>query len=89
MAGHKDGRIEPRSKAKYDHRAFERHKKARQDMRSRFSQQESSSRRPTRATRGAPQYRDDDGESSPSSDDDIEDYKVKHRKRKRSQMMKV
>ena len=29
MAGHKDGKIEPRSKAKHDHRAFEKHKKAR------------------------------------------------------------
>ena len=43
MAGHKDGKIEPRSKAKHDHRIFERHKK-KQDLHPSFSQQESSRR---------------------------------------------
>jgi hypothetical protein len=38
MMGHKDGKIEPRSKAKHDHHAFERHKKAKQDTPHRFSQ---------------------------------------------------
>ena len=43
----------------------------------------SSSRRPSIATRGAPQYRESgDGDSSPSSDDDeTEDYRVVSRKR--------
>ena len=81
MAEHKDGKIEPRSKANHDHHAFERHKKAKQDLHPRFGEQ-SSSKRPTRATRGAPQYRDDDGDSSLSSYDDTEDYIVEHRKRK-------
>ena len=53
MVGHKDGKIRPRSKAKHDHRAFERHKKVKQDLHPSFSQQESSRRSP-RATRGAP-----------------------------------
>ena len=54
MVGHKDGKIRPRAKAKHDHRAFERHKKkAKQDLHPMFGEQ-SSSRRPTRATRGAP-----------------------------------
>ena len=77
------GRQEPRSKHRHDP-ALEKHKKARQDMHPRFSQQEQgSSRRPSRATRGAPQYREsDDGDSSPSSDDETEDYRVGHRKRK-------
>ena len=82
MAGHKDGKIEPRSKAKHDHRAFEKYKKARQDLQSRSSHQETSSRRPTRATRGAPQYRESGGDISPSFDDDTEDSRVEHRKRK-------
>ena len=53
-------------------------------MHPRFSQQEQgSSRRPSRATRGAPQYRESgDGDSSLSSDDETEDYRVEHRKRK-------
>ena len=75
------GQMEPRSKAKHDHHAFERHKKAKQDLHPRFGEQ-SSSKRPTRATRVAPQYRDDDGDSSPSSDDDTKDYRVEARKRK-------
>ena len=60
------GRQEPRSKYRHDP-ALEKHKKARQDMHPRFSQQEQgSSRRPSRATRGAPQYREGgDGASSP------------------------
>ena len=83
MAEHKYGKVEPRSKAKHDPRAaFEIHKKARQEMHPRFSQEESS-RRPTRTTRGAPQYRESGGGSYPSSDDDdTEDYRVEHRKRK-------
>lgn len=62
------GQIEPWSKAKHD-RAFEKHKKVKQDLHPRFSEQESN-RRPTRAAaRATPQYRDDD--NSPSSDIDI------------------
>jgi hypothetical protein len=85
MGRHKDGRLEPRSKAKHDKPAFEKYKKARHDLHPRFSQQEQgSSGRPSRATRGAPQYREGgDGDSSPSSDDDeIDDYRVEPRKRK-------
>ena len=43
-----------------------------------------SSRRPSRATRGAPQYRESgDGDMSLSFDDDeTEDYRVESRKRK-------
>jgi hypothetical protein len=76
MGRHKDGRVEPRSKAQHDKPAFQRHKKAKQDLHPRFGQQEqSSSRRPTRATKGAPQYRESGDGSSPSSDDDeTEDY---------------
>ena len=83
MAEHKYGKVEPRSKAKHDPRAaFERHKKARQEMHPRFSQEESS-RRPTRTTRGAPQYRESGDGSNPSSnDDDTKDYRVENRKRK-------
>jgi len=83
MVGHKDGKVEPRSKAKHDPRAaFEIHKKARQEMHPRFSQEESS-RRPTRTTRGAPQYRESGDGSNPSSnDDDTKDYRVENRKRK-------
>ena len=53
-------------------------------MHPRFNQQEQgSSRRPSRATRGAPQYREGgDGDSSPSSSDETEDYRVGHMKRK-------
>jgi hypothetical protein len=55
MGRHKDGRLEPRSKAKHDKPAFEKYKKARQDLHPRFSQQEQgSSGRPSTATRGAP-----------------------------------
>jgi len=77
------GRIEPRSKAKHDHCAFERHKKAKQDLHPSFSREEIS-RRPVRAARDAPQYKESgDGDNSPSSnDDDTEDYRVEHRKRK-------
>jgi len=51
-------------------------------MHPRFNQEESS-RRPTLATRGAPQYRESGDGSSPSSDDeDTEDFRVEHRKRK-------
>ena len=77
----RSGRIEPWSKAQHDHPAFERHKKSRQDIHTRIGEQ--SSRRPTRAARGAPQYRGCGDGSSPSSDDDeTEDYRVKPRKRK-------
>ena len=84
MGRHKDGRLEPRSKAQHDKPAFEKYKKTRQDMHPRFSQQEqSSSRRPSRATRGAPQYRKSGDSSSPYSDDDeTKDYRVELRKRK-------
>ena len=77
------GRQEPRSKHRHDP-ALEKYKKARQEMHPRFSQEEQgSSRRPFRATRGAPQYREGgDGDSSPSSGDEIEDYRLEHRKRK-------
>ena len=53
-------------------------------MHPRFSQQEQGSRRrPSRATRGTPQYREGgDGDSSPSFDDETEDYRVENRKRK-------
>ena len=76
-------RQEPRSKHRHDP-ALEKYKKARQDLHPRFSQQElGNSRRPSRATRGAPQYRESgDGDSSPSSNDETEDYRVRHRKRK-------
>ena len=48
------GRQEPRSKHRHDP-ALEKYKKARQDLHLRFSQQEQgSSRRLSRATRGAP-----------------------------------
>ncbi|XP_066354418.1 uncharacterized protein [Miscanthus floridulus] len=83
MGRHKDGRLEPRSKAQHDKPAFEKYKKARQDLHPRFSQeQQSSNRRPSRATRGAPQYREDADSSSFSDDDKIEDYRVESRKRK-------
>jgi hypothetical protein len=85
MGRHKDGRLEPRSKAQHDRPTFEKYKKARQDLHPRFSHEEQgSSRRPSRATRGAPQYKESgDGDSSPSSnDDETEDYRVEHRKRK-------
>ena len=77
------GRQEPRSKHRHD-LALEKHKKARQDMHPRFSQQEQgSSRRPSRATRGTSQYREGgDGDSSPSSGDETKDYRLEHRKRK-------
>ena len=60
------GRQEPKSKHRHDP-ALEKYKKARQDLHPKFSQQEQgSSRRPSRATRGAPQYREGgDGDSSP------------------------
>ena len=76
-------RQEPRSKHRHDP-ALEKHKKARQDMHPRFSQQEQGSgRRPSRATRGAPQYRESgDGDSSPSFGDETEDYRLEHMKRK-------
>ena len=39
--------------------------------------------KPSRATRGTPQYRESgDGDSSPSSSDEIGDYRVENRKRK-------
>jgi hypothetical protein len=85
MGRHKDGKLEPRTKAHHDQPAFERHKKAKQDLHPTFSQQQQrTSRRPSRATRGAPQYRESgDGDSSPSSDDDEEEnYRVEPRKRK-------
>ena len=77
------GRQEPKSKHRHDP-SLEKYKKARQDLHLRFSQQEQgSSRRPSRATRGAPQYRESgDGDSNPSSDDETEDYRVEHKKRK-------
>ena len=40
MGRHKDGKLEPWSKAQDDRPAFEKYKKARQDMHPRFSQQE-------------------------------------------------
>ena len=52
MARHKDVKVVPRSKAKHDHLAFERHKKSRQDIYTRFGDQ-SNSRRSPRATSGA------------------------------------
>ena len=83
MGRHKDGRLEPRSKAQNDHHAFEKHKKAKQDLHPTFGDQ-GGSKRPARAARGAPQYRESgDGDSSPSTDDDeTEDYRVEPRKRK-------
>ena len=77
------GRQEPRSKHRHDP-ALEKYKKARQDLHPRFSHQEQGSRRrPSRVTRGAPQYRvRDDCDSSPSSGDETEDYRVENRKRK-------
>ena len=61
---------------------LEKYKKARQDLHRRFSHQEQgSSRRLSKATRGAPQYRE--GDSSSSSNIDIEEYKVDPRDRKR------
>ena len=77
------GRQDPRSKHRHD-LALEKYKKARQDLHPRFSHQEQGSiRRPSRATRGAPQYRESgDGDSSPSFGDETEDYKLEHRKRK-------
>ena len=38
--------------------------------------------RPTRATRGAPEYRESGGDNFPSSDDDTNDYRIEPRKRK-------
>ena len=77
------GRQEPISRHRHDP-ALEKYKKTRQDLHPRFSQQEQgSSRRPSRATRGAPQYKvSGDGDSSPSSGDETEDYRLKHMKRK-------
>ena len=77
------GRQEHRSKHRHDP-ALEKYKKARQDLHPRFSQHEQgSSRRLSRVTRGAPQYRESgDGDSSPSSGDETKDYRVKNRKRK-------
>jgi hypothetical protein len=76
------GWIELRSMDKHDHHAFVKHKKAKQDLHPTFGYQ-GGSRRTSRAARGAPQYRESgDGDSSPSSDDDTEDYRVEHRKRK-------
>ena len=67
-------RQEPRSKHRHDP-ALEKYKKARQDMHPRYSQQEQgSSRGLSRATRGYPQYKE--GDSSSSSDIDIEEYRV-------------
>ena len=75
------GRHDPRSKHRHDP-ALEKYKKARQDLHPRFSQQEQgSSRRPSRATRGAPQYRE--GDSSSSSDIDTEEYRVEHNTKER------
>jgi hypothetical protein len=52
MGRHKDGKLEPRTKAHHDQPAFERHKKAKQDLHPTFSQQQQSTiRRPSRATR--------------------------------------
>ena len=77
------GRQEPKSKHRHDP-SLEKYKKARQDLHPKFSQQEQgSSMRPSRATRGAPQYRESgDGDCSSSSDDETKDYRVGHRKRK-------
>ena len=75
------GRQEPRSKHRHDP-ALEKHKKARQEMHPRFSQQEQgSSKGLSRATRGAPQYKE--GDNSSSSDTDIEEYRVEPSTRKR------
>ena len=68
------GRQEPRSKHRHDP-ALEKYKKARQDMHPRYSQQEQdNSRGLSRATRGAPQYKE--GDISSSSDIDTEEYRV-------------
>ena len=62
--------------------AFEKHKKEKHDLHPTFGDQ-GGSKRPARAARGAPQYRESgDGDSSPSFDDDTKDYRVEHRKRK-------
>ena len=75
------GRQEHRSKHRHD-LALEKYKKARQEMHPRYSQQEQgSSRGLSRATRGAPQYRE--GDSSSSSNTDIEEYRVEPSNRKR------
>ena len=74
-------RQEPRSKHRHDP-ILEKHKKARQEMHPRFSQQEQgSSRGLSRATRGAPQYKE--GDSSSSSNTDTEEYRVEPSTRKR------
>ena len=75
------GRQEPRSKHRHDP-ALEKHKKARQEMHPRYSQQEQgSSRGLSRATMGAAQYRD--GDSSSSSNTDTKEYRVEPSTRKR------
>ena len=74
-------RQEPRSKHRHDP-TLEKYKKARHDMHPRYSQQEQgSSRGLSRATRGAPQYKE--GDNSSSSDIDTEEYRVEPNTRKR------
>jgi hypothetical protein len=72
-------RVEPRSKKRHD-LAFERHKKAGQEMFPRHNEQLSIRRSTRVATGAAPQYREGDGSSS--SDIDIDKYRVEPRKRK-------
>ena len=75
------GRQEPRSKHRHDP-ALEKYKKTRQEMHPRCNQQEQgSSRGLSRATRGAPQYKE--GDNSSSSDIDTEEYRVEPNTRKR------
>lgn len=86
MPRQKDGKLEPHTKAHHDPSDSERHKKARHEMhpghRQYVEEHQGTSRRPSRATRGAPQYRDLD-DSSPSSDDDEEDdFRVESRQRR-------
>jgi len=74
-------RHEPRSKHRHD-LALEKHKNERQEMHPRYSQQEQGSNRGlSRATRGAPQYKE--GDSSSSSDIETEEYRVEPSTRKR------
>ena len=75
------GRREPRSKFSHDP-ALEKYKKTRQEMHPRCNQQEQgSSRGLSRATRGAPQYKE--GDNSSFSNTDIEEYRVEPSTRKR------
>ena len=75
------GRQEPRSKHRHDP-ALEKHKKARQEMHPRYSQQEQgSSRRLSGPTRGDPQYKE--GDNISSSNTNKKEYRVEPSIRKR------